>query len=193
MPCVPMEMPSETVIVLKTTLLPPASSAPAPARSANPSICMLQGVTMLQVEAMPTCGLEKSSSLKPTARSMAPARSLLQPVNDHAGIPPGIHFAVIARRLCSHTRFPAGVVGGSGPFDVAHKNTASENTAREVVERLKWSGRLDLNQRPLAPHASALPGCATPRPSPAQLTDPPSRHPYGVPGKASRAERSLSK
>src|SRR3990170_551583 len=28
----------------------------------------------------------------------------------------------------------------------------------------KWSGPLDLNQRPLAPHASALPGCATPRP-----------------------------
>src|SRR5258705_3660427 len=28
----------------------------------------------------------------------------------------------------------------------------------------KWSGRLDLNQRPPAPHAGALPGCATPRP-----------------------------
>jgi len=27
----------------------------------------------------------------------------------------------------------------------------------------RWSGRLDLNQRPLAPQASALPGCATPR------------------------------
>ena len=27
-----------------------------------------------------------------------------------------------------------------------------------------WSGRQDLNLRPLAPHASALPGCATPRP-----------------------------
>jgi hypothetical protein len=27
-----------------------------------------------------------------------------------------------------------------------------------------WSGRRDLNSRPLAPHASALPGCATPRP-----------------------------
>ncbi len=26
-----------------------------------------------------------------------------------------------------------------------------------------WSGRQDLNLRPLAPHASALPGCATPR------------------------------
>ena len=28
-----------------------------------------------------------------------------------------------------------------------------------------WSGREDLNLRPLAPHASALPGCATPRPA----------------------------
>ena len=27
----------------------------------------------------------------------------------------------------------------------------------------KWSGRQDLNLRHLAPHASALPGCATPR------------------------------
>ncbi len=27
----------------------------------------------------------------------------------------------------------------------------------------KTSGRLDLNQRPLEPHSSALPGCATPR------------------------------
>jgi hypothetical protein len=31
---------------------------------------MLQGVTMLQVEATPTMGLPKSSSLKPTARSI---------------------------------------------------------------------------------------------------------------------------
>ncbi len=27
----------------------------------------------------------------------------------------------------------------------------------------QWSGREDLNLRPLAPHASTLPGCATPR------------------------------
>jgi hypothetical protein len=32
---------------------------------------MLQGVTMAQVEAMPTCGFLKSASVKPTARSMA--------------------------------------------------------------------------------------------------------------------------
>src|ERR1044071_7658605 len=30
----------------------------------------------------------------------------------------------------------------------------------------KWSGRLDLNQRPPAPEAGALPSCATPRPHP---------------------------
>src|ERR1700721_596097 len=29
---------------------------------------------------------------------------------------------------------------------------------------LNWSGRQDSNLRPLAPHARALPGCATPRP-----------------------------
>ncbi len=34
----------------------------------------------------------------------------------------------------------------------------------EKKPNLKWSGRLDLNQRPFAPQANALPGCATPRP-----------------------------
>jgi hypothetical protein len=31
-----------------------------------------------------------------------------------------------------------------------------------------WSGREDLNLRPPAPKAGALPGCATPRPRPAR-------------------------
>ena len=44
-----------------------------------------------------------------------------------------------------------------------------EKEARALLARLEksgtdWSGRQDLNLRPLAPHASALPGCATPRP-----------------------------
>ncbi len=34
-------------------------------------MCMLQGVRLLQVEAMPTCGFSKSASTKPTARSIA--------------------------------------------------------------------------------------------------------------------------
>ena len=35
----------------------------------------------------------------------------------------------------------------------------------ELIEKKgeRWSGREDLNLRHLTPHASALPGCATPR------------------------------
>jgi len=70
MPGVPMLIPSETVIVPKITDLPPAASAPAAASRASWSMCMLHGVTMLQVEAIPTTGFWKSASLNPTARSM---------------------------------------------------------------------------------------------------------------------------
>ncbi|MNE93707.1 hypothetical protein D3C80_1915910 [compost metagenome] len=42
-------------------------------------MCMLQGVTMAQVEAMPICGFLKSSSVKPTARSMARAGAASTP------------------------------------------------------------------------------------------------------------------
>ena len=34
-------------------------------------MCMLQGVRLAQVEATPICGLAKSASWNPTARSMA--------------------------------------------------------------------------------------------------------------------------
>ncbi len=56
MPSVPIEMPSEMVMVLKMIALPPASFAPFSASSASLSMCMLHGVTMLQVEAMPMMG-----------------------------------------------------------------------------------------------------------------------------------------
>ena len=53
MPSVPIEIPSEIVIVLNTTALPLAALAPAAASSASLSICILHGVTMLQVDAIP--------------------------------------------------------------------------------------------------------------------------------------------
>src|SRR5271167_1916086 len=65
-----MLIPSETVIVPKMTALPPAASAPAAASRASLSMCMLHGVTMLHVDAMPTIGFPKSSSVNPTARSI---------------------------------------------------------------------------------------------------------------------------
>ena len=42
------------------------------------------------------------------------------------------------------------------------KPATAPRSARRIAG-FGWSGRLDLNQRPLAPQASALPGCATPR------------------------------
>ena len=72
-PSLPIEMPSEMVMVLKMIALPPASLAPPSASSASLSMCMLQGVTWLQVEAMPMSGFRKSSGLKPTGYSIARA------------------------------------------------------------------------------------------------------------------------
>ena len=79
MPGVPIEMPSDTVMVLKVTALAPCASTPAAAKRASSSMCMLQGVRLLQVEAMPTCGFSKSASLNPTACSIARAGACLTP------------------------------------------------------------------------------------------------------------------
>ncbi len=40
---------------------------------------------------------------------------------------------------------------------------APVNDVDPMCSYYKWSGRRDLNSWPLAPQASALPGCATPR------------------------------
>ena len=55
-PFVPIEIPSETLMVLKIIDLHPEISAPSAAASANWLICMLHGETMLQVEAIPIWG-----------------------------------------------------------------------------------------------------------------------------------------
>ena len=46
------------------------------------------------------------------------------------------------------------------------KNTIVVSEPKEVTLyglNVNWSGRRDLNPRPLDPQSSALPGCATPR------------------------------
>ena len=66
-----MEMPSEIVMVLNSTPLPPAASTPLTDSLASLSMCMLHGVTMLHVEAIPTMDFLKSSFENPTGWSMA--------------------------------------------------------------------------------------------------------------------------
>src|SRR5262249_21176283 len=56
-------------------------------------------------------------------------------------------------------------VKGSGarsrPFGRAERRWRQPDPER--VKATCWSGRVDLNHRPLGPEPSALPGCATPR------------------------------
>ena len=47
-------------------------------------MCILQGVKLLQVEAMPTCGFSKSASPKPTARSIARLGVCFTPIDHEA-------------------------------------------------------------------------------------------------------------
>ncbi len=54
-------------MVLNSMALPPAVLTPSAASSASTSMCMLHGVTMLQVDAMPICGFLKSLFSNPTA------------------------------------------------------------------------------------------------------------------------------
>src|ERR1039458_6242819 len=64
MPSLPIEVPSEMGMVLKTMALPPAALAPCSDSRASLSMCMLHGVTSPQVEAMPMSGFLKSSGLR---------------------------------------------------------------------------------------------------------------------------------
>ena len=68
MPCVPMVMPSWTVMVLNSMGVPPASRTPCLTASATWRRWKLQGPTSVQVLAMPMMGLCRSSLVKPTLR-----------------------------------------------------------------------------------------------------------------------------
>src|SRR6184192_2394331 len=64
-------MPSETPIVLKRIPMQPEETTPSFTRSPSWFRCMLQGFPSYQTEQMPTCGLSRSSGLRPVAMSMA--------------------------------------------------------------------------------------------------------------------------
>jgi hypothetical protein len=72
-PSWPIEMPSDTAMVLNSIGNPPASRTPSLACFARRSSGRLQGVTSFQDEATPIWGLLQSSSPIPMARSIARA------------------------------------------------------------------------------------------------------------------------
>ena len=94
MPSWPMEMPSDTVMVPNSSGKPPAARTPSLDRSASLRSVRLHGVTSFQADAMPIWGLSQSSSVIPTARSIARDADFSMPVvtswdrsfNDRSGM-----------------------------------------------------------------------------------------------------------
>ena len=80
MPSVPIETPSETAIVLNSIGVPPPARMPSFTNSASRRWLKLQGIVSIQVVATPTSGRARSSSVKPTALSMARAGGAIRPV-----------------------------------------------------------------------------------------------------------------
>ena len=70
MPSVPIEIPSDTVIVLNVTALHPALFTDSSTISAREFRCILHGVTLAPSEAIPTIDFLKSSSLNPAPRNI---------------------------------------------------------------------------------------------------------------------------
>ncbi len=78
-PVVPIETPSETEIVLNSIGVPPAARMPSLTCLASTRWLRLHGIVSIQVVATPTSGFARSSSVKPTAFSIARAGARSQP------------------------------------------------------------------------------------------------------------------
>ncbi len=72
-PVVPIETPSETETVLNSIGVPPAARIPSFTCFASTRWLKLHGIVSIQVVATPTSGLARSSSVNPTAFSIARA------------------------------------------------------------------------------------------------------------------------
>ena len=73
MPSVPIETPSETETVLNSSGVPPAALIPRFTCWASARWLRLHGIVSIHVVATPTSGLARSSSVSPTAFSIARA------------------------------------------------------------------------------------------------------------------------
>ena len=78
-PSWPIEMPSDTAMVLNSIGKPPAECTPSFACLASRSSGMLHGVTSFHDDATPTCVRSQSPSLMPMARSIARAGAFWNP------------------------------------------------------------------------------------------------------------------
>jgi len=102
MPSWPMEIPSETAIVVNSRPTPPAPTTPCFALPARRGPLRLQGVTSLPAETTPTWGLSKSSSLRPTQTDgpqHGPRPCCSRPLGHVVGVDLASHRGILGRRF----------------------------------------------------------------------------------------------
>ena len=80
MPSLPIVMPSETAIELKSMGVPPAARIPARTGTANLSRSILHGPILVHVLKTAIIGPSKFSSSSPVARNMARAAARSRPL-----------------------------------------------------------------------------------------------------------------
>ncbi len=159
MPSWPIEMPSETEIVPNSIGKPPACRTPSLAALASRSSDRLQGVISFQEDATPICGRVMSSSVMPTARSIARAGARESPsvtsvlrglrvVTEVSLVGPGTR-RVRGRR--------AGVAGGPGRGRHGSRGAPTVRRRGPVPRRSRpWRARAAARRRPGAPVAPVV-------------------------------------
>src|SRR3954454_2193736 len=129
-PSCPIEMPSETEMVPNSRGKPPPACTPFFTAFANRSSERLQGVISFQLDATPICGLAKSSSPMPTARSMPRAAALSRPS--------------VTSRLRGLMSGESGAWDWSGmPGCYAEGSTTVPNRLMAVPTVQRWAGSVD--------------------------------------------------
>ena len=118
MPSWPIEMPSDTEMVPNSIGKPPAANTPSLTALASRSSDRLHGVISFHDDATPICGLAKSSSPMPTARSIPRAAAFSRPsvtsrlrglMSGAEGMTASMAFGVFQRP--NHFGYPSGVSG----------------------------------------------------------------------------------
>ena len=111
MPVVPIVTPSETDTVLNSIGVPPAARIPCLTCRASARWFRLQGIVSIQVVATPTSGLARSSSVKPTALSIARAGRPVDAVGERRAVPLG---GIGGLRVDAHRRLRSVPGDGEG-------------------------------------------------------------------------------
>ena len=127
MPVVPIETPSETEIVLNSIGVPPAARMPSLTCFASTRWLRLHGIVSIQVVATPTSGFARSSSVKPTAFSIARAGARSTAVGQGGAAALGGIGGLRSRRSCMAWAPPAAMAKGQ---DIAHRRLAGAERAR---------------------------------------------------------------